>query len=286
MTKKKGVPIELYGTERDLFDLLKNRYPAPSWALIPQVANGTGAQLHRWADAVALSCWPSMGLELHGFEIKTYRADWLRELKDGAKSQEIWQFCDRWWIVVRDKDLVGPGELPKTWGLLAPKGRTLQAFVAAPLLKPKPLTKSFVASVLRNAMEIAVPEALLREEHKKGAEEGRKEAEEAAKYEKKSLEERLAAMEKAIQAFEKAAGVEFPHASSWMSDFSDHEAFGAAVRQVLAGQDGEIVRKLIVVRDLARKLADLVDDRLSKANVAVGSSEESPDAQGQGAGRD
>lgn len=267
---KQGAPIELYGTEKALFGLLKKRYPPPSWALIPQVANGTGAHVHRWADAIALSCWPSMGLELHGFEMKTYRADWLRELKDGGKSQEIWQHCDRWWIVVSEKEIVGPGELPKTWGLLAPRGRTLQALVGAPALKPKPVTKTFVASILRNAMEISIPEVLLKEEYKKGKEEGRKEAEELAKYDKNVLADRAKAMEKAIEAFEKAAGVKFPHVSEYRRDFTDHEAFGLAVRQVLAGRDGDIVRKLLDVRDLARNLADLVDRKLEEAKPADG----------------
>jgi hypothetical protein len=265
MAGQKGKPIELYGTERDLFGLLKKRYPAPSWALIPQVANGTGSNARRWADAIALSCWPSMGLELHGFEIKTYRGDWLRELGNGEKSQAVWKFCDRWWILAANDAVVLPGELPKTWGLIVPKGQKLHTVVAAPVLKPKPLTKTFVASILRNAMEVCVPDAAIRQEYDRGKAEGLKEGEESGKYHLERAKKKVAAIEAAISAFETTACVKFPGVSEWMTHVTDHEAFGAAVRQVLAGRDGHLVNGLLSVRDKARALADEVDKRLTEA---------------------
>ena len=265
MAKKQGTPIDLYGSERELFDLLKRRYPAPSWACIPQVANGTGGSARRWADAVALCCWPSMGMELHGFEIKTYRSDWLRELENGEKSQAVWQFCDRWWVVAANDTVVAPGELPKTWGLLVPKGGKLFTVIAAPPLDPKPVTKTFVASVLRNAMEVCVPDALLHTEYERGFEEGKKEGQEARKYDHERASEKVAALEAAVAAFEKTAGVEFPRVDEWMKTFADHEAFGAAVREVLAGRQGHLINSMIAVRDRARALADEVDKNLAKA---------------------
>jgi hypothetical protein len=76
-------------------------------------------------------------------------------------------------------------------------------------------------------------------------------------------------MEAAISAFEKTAGVEFPKACEWLRDVSDHEAFGSAVRQVLAGKDGAIVKRLLSIRDKARELADEVDKNLSEGDVPV-----------------
>jgi len=271
MARANGRPIELYGEEKALFELLKKRYPAPAWACIPQVANGTGAHVRRWADAIALCCYPSMGLELHGFEIKTHRSDWLRELQNGEKSQAVWQFCDRWWIVVADKAIVAPGELPKTWGLLAPKGGRLYTETPAPALKPRAPTKTFVASVLRNAMGVCVPDAFIANEFKRGRDDGLKEGADRAKYDLDEIKKKLSATEAAIQSFEKTSGLKFPNVCAWMGSHSDHEAFGAAVRQVLAGQDGALLNRLLSVRDKARALADEVDKKLAEASEPVAS---------------
>lgn len=76
-------------TAGDVMVALAHRYPAPGYALLPQVANGTGYAASRHCDAIALSLWPSRGIRLHGFEIKVARSDWLRELKDPAKAEAI-----------------------------------------------------------------------------------------------------------------------------------------------------------------------------------------------------
>jgi hypothetical protein len=59
-------------TEFELFQALRPLYPAREYALLPQVANGTGAGSKRHCDALALSLWPSRGLYLTGFEMKSY----------------------------------------------------------------------------------------------------------------------------------------------------------------------------------------------------------------------
>src|SRR5690349_16908111 len=64
-------------TEFELFQALRPYYPAREYALLPQVANGTGVGAFRHCDALALSLWPSRGLHLSGFEMKSYRGDWM-----------------------------------------------------------------------------------------------------------------------------------------------------------------------------------------------------------------
>jgi hypothetical protein len=248
-----------------LYGMLKVRYPAPSWALIPQVADGTGWRTFRWADAVAMCCWPSLGLELHGFEIKVDRHDFLREIRNGAKSQAIFAYCDRWWLVVDRGEIVEPGELPPTWGLLAPRGGQLRAVKEAPKLEPKPFSREFLASILRNALAVVVPDAKLKAEYDRGFGDGIKQGEEGEKYLRKELDRKLTAHQQAIKAFEGASGLKFGEPHTWMSTFEGHEELGVAVRQVLAGQDGEILRKLQVIRDRAREVADVIDRKLMDA---------------------
>ena len=151
--KKKPEPL----TEAQVFARLKKRYAAPEYAIFPSVQNTTGfARQRREADAIAMGLWPSRGMELSGFEIKSRRSDWLGELRQPKKSEAIQRYCNRWWIVVGEKSIVNleAGELPPTWGLMVPRGKDgLVTVVEAPLLETKPLDRGFVAAILRRAQE-------------------------------------------------------------------------------------------------------------------------------------
>jgi hypothetical protein len=131
---------------------LRVRYPAASYALMFEVGNGTGHNTSRHADAVAMGLWPSRGLEVEGVEIKVSRQDWLNELKNPEKAEAVAKFCDRWWIAA-PKGMVKPDELPMTWGLLELDGDTLRQKVAAPKLDAVPLTRTFLAAMLRRASD-------------------------------------------------------------------------------------------------------------------------------------
>lgn len=135
----------------DVKAALRARFVAPEWAIFFEVGDGTGNNQRRWADAVAMNMWPSRGLEIHGFEIKVSRSDWLRELKDPAKSAKVQQYCDRWWIIT-PKGIVKDGELPPTWGLYeVSDAGIIRQVVAAPQLEAVPVTRQFMAAVLRRA---------------------------------------------------------------------------------------------------------------------------------------
>jgi hypothetical protein len=109
-------------TASDIERELMKRYPSGEYAYFSQVRNGTGFPREtRTADAMVLSLWPSRGLELYGFEIKVSRSDWLSELKNPKKAEELSQYCDYWYIVA-PSDIVEIGELPATWGLMAWNG--------------------------------------------------------------------------------------------------------------------------------------------------------------------
>lgn len=139
-----------------LYDLLNKRFSQPAYALFYEVRNRTGYShggRERYADALALSLWPSRGLDLYGFEVKHARSDWLRELNDPEKAEAIAQYCDYWFVVVPNDDIVKVDELPKAWGLLVARGAKLVTVKDAPKRKAKPWTRAFVASLLRNAHE-------------------------------------------------------------------------------------------------------------------------------------
>lgn len=97
--------------------------PDQGWALYTEIRSSTGGPSEglRIADAVAVSLWPSMGLEVRGFELKESRADWLRELRAPQKAREVGRFCSRWSLVVPapwKKIVLSLEELPEGWGLI------------------------------------------------------------------------------------------------------------------------------------------------------------------------
>ena len=155
----------------DLIDLLAIRYPPPEWAFFPQARDSTG-YVSRTADAVVMNLWPSRGLEVHGFEVKVDRGDWLKELKTPEKATEIQKYCDRWWVVVPEKGIVQGGEIPPTWGLLVVSGGFLRCGVEGPKLNPVDLDRGFVAALLRNAAQL--PDARLKEEFERGVKHGQR----------------------------------------------------------------------------------------------------------------
>lgn len=131
--------------------LLRKRFPTPEWALMEEVAPATGGGT-TYADAVAVNLWSSRGHAVHGFEIKISRSDWLRELKQPAKAEGVFSYCDHWWLVA-PRDIVKDGELPLSWGWLEVREASMVQVKAAPKLEPKALTRAFFASLMRRGHE-------------------------------------------------------------------------------------------------------------------------------------
>lgn len=163
-------------TAQDVLTALAKWYRPPEWAFFGQVRAGTGwGSPNRYADAIALNCWPSRGLELHGFEIKVSRGDWLSELRDPAKSEAVQKYCERWWVVApesEDFELIKTAEVPAMWGFILAGKDGLEFVKEAPKLEAVPLDRPFFASLLRNAAD--APSERLREEFKRGVEHGKR----------------------------------------------------------------------------------------------------------------
>lgn len=141
--------------------VLRMKYAAPQYAVLEEVRNSTGllkkkdGKQPRYADMIAMGLWPSSGLEIMGFEVKVSRADWLAEISDEKKAVAVSRFCDRWYLVTPDEKIVKAGELPPGWGWLVVDkvavGYKVREVVEAPKLEVAPITREFLASLLRNA---------------------------------------------------------------------------------------------------------------------------------------
>ena len=135
--------------------LLRRKFPADQYAMLYGVRDAAGHQANRSADVIMVGLWPSRGCLIEGMELKISRGDWLRELKRPEKAEAFVPYCDRWWVIAADSDVVRTEELPKTWGLMVAGGRGLRVIEDAPRLKAKAVDRSLLAAMLKRATDTA-----------------------------------------------------------------------------------------------------------------------------------
>lgn len=209
--------MELFKTEeikkvtaKDMEKHLAERYcDSRQWVFLTQVRSSTGGA-NRVADAMAFNMYASTGYEILGFEIKVSRSDWLSELKDMSKSNEIMSYCDKWYLVVADDKIVQDGELPKNWGLLILKNGKLLQKVRAIQRSTTPLPIEFTASILRRSGDEVTRirgEYVKKEDIAAELEQAKKRGyEEARGYNGKQTENSLKELRELVSEFEKASG--------------------------------------------------------------------------------
>ncbi len=130
---------------------LRKRFCSPEWAIMFEVGDATGARHTRFADAVAMSLWPSRGLDLYGIEIKVARSDWLNERKKPEKAETIARFCDRWLLVTAPRVVLDPSEIPDAWGWLEYDGSKFHERKKPERTSSEAMTRAFLAALLRRA---------------------------------------------------------------------------------------------------------------------------------------
>jgi hypothetical protein len=240
-----------------LMAALARRYPVGQFALLEQVANGTGSMANRWCDAIAMSLWPSRGLELFGFELKVYRGDWLRELKAPRKAEAIAAYCHRWYVVT-PQGLVREGELPPAWGLLELRGGKLHCVRESPLAEPKAFDYPMLAAILRRASESMVPKSALQALAKAEAEELT-----AARKDRDGLElDELRKLKKLVEIFEGKSGLSLQWSGPRVGD--EFRRFREADRM-------KPFQQLRHQRDQIRRIVDEIDTLLEKQPGAAAS---------------
>lgn len=258
-------------TTNDLMAALARRYEGNAYAFFEQVRDAAGFNAGRTADAIAMSLWPSRGLHLTGFELKSDRRDWIREYRNPAKAESVNRYCDYWWLVVSDRAMVKEGELPETWGLLAPKKASIDKGTGlarpeelvvvkqAPKLQPIGMDRSFLACILRRAYETrpAAKELAAAEDR------GRKEGENFRQWRFQSAERDLLDLRQKVQAFEQASGVNLNH--GW-----DPGRIGLAVRQVLDAKHQRAFEEILRVESALGRILSAIRVEREQIETAKG----------------
>lgn len=222
-------------------EALRERFPVPEWAFLEEVADATGMNARRRLDVVAVSLWPSRGLEAHGIEVKVTRPDWQRERADPEKAEAVARFC-RCFYVAAPVGIVPVDELPPAWGLLEVDPTTRKVHTTRQPERrdvPEP-TWAFLAALVRRAaeaeasatkradarvagfvapaeMEVAIEERA----RVRAVEIAREEARKAA-----AAQAELGNLRLAVQAFESKFGVRLSDRYSWPKA-GDSELFRA-----------------------------------------------------------
>lgn len=191
----------------DIWSILRSRYPENQYALMKEVSDAAGFNRSNSADYIAVSLWPSRGLGIYGIELKSFRSDWLNELKKPAKAENIFQYCDYFYLLTSDETIAKLEEIPPTWGWLCIKGSRIFTKKEAPKLNPKPVSKNFIAAMLKRACDRSqfVHKDSIQDEIKRSYEQGKNENERNYNYLKKEIQE----LKLAISEFETASGIQF-----------------------------------------------------------------------------
>lgn len=244
----------------DIKSFLRHAYSQPEYAIFFEVANATGySGKRRWADAIAMSLWPSRGLLLTGIEIKVSRGDWLSEVKNPEKAEEIARYCDNW-ILVTAPNVARDDEIPANWGWQVFDGKTLKTKKKPEMLDPQPLDRNFLAALLRSAGKVDEAEIAASVQKQVDAERAR--IDERIEREVKWRTERRDAMAQRYAALEAIFSDEDLR---WIDDREFAEAIKLVLKLGIRGAyDG-----VLSVRDKAAEFSEKMDKALAAMDLVV-----------------
>lgn len=245
-------------SEEVIIALLREAHPSKSFAFFAQVGNATGFECSGWADAIAMDLWPSRGLHLHGFEVKSHRNDWLRELKNPAKADGFFHRCHTW-TVVAPVGVVEVSELPHGWGLMVVKGTRLKTVRKSEVSAPAAPTWSFLAAILRRAGGPEKDGAIEEIVRQRAAERVAEIREQVRVVEERSLLNRVEEIRRLreeydakLRVFREVSGVD-PLSGS------PPAAIGEAVKMVLDGREKSVKEYLGRARDSAQAILRITE---------------------------
>jgi len=248
--------------KNNTIDILLKRYPAGEYALMAEVRDAAGFGASRSADFLAMSLWPSRGLDMIGIERKSYRNDWLKELKTPAKAENIYQYCDRWYLLTDNENVAKIEEIPATWGWMHinPDGK-LKVLKEAPLIKPIPVSKSFLACLLKRAASKDGWVTL--ESINDKIEAAKKAGEESNNYQHKKISSDYDQLRKTVEQFELATGINLLN-RHWSID---GKKTGEAVKFVLDGGLEGIKKQMESIKNFHSAIGKKIIDYESLSNA-------------------
>jgi hypothetical protein len=236
---------------KNLYDLLVQKYPIKEYALMAEVSDAAGFSRSRSADYMVMSLWPSRGCSLSGIEVKSYRSDWLSERKRPEKAENIFQYCDYFWLLTADEKVATLEEIPETWGWMTVRGSKIFVVKEAPRQQPKPITRSFLAALLKRAGDKS--NFVHINSINDRIEAARQDGENTAKTKLKEYNELFTT----VREFEAATGVKLSYYLRWRTTPGE---LGKVVKHIEDGGAKEVAKKL---ERIQQSIADLMQNLTS-----------------------
>jgi hypothetical protein len=263
-TKQESRKFILKKMAQDIYSILRGRFPEHEYALMREVRDKAGFDASRSADYIAVNLYPSRGLAMHGIELKSFRSDWLNELKNPKKAENIFQYCDYFWLLTTDDKVAKIEEIPKSWGWLCIKGDRVFTKKPAPQLKPKPISRSFMCAILKRASDKSgfIHRDSISDKIETARNDGRSENERELTRLKNELNE----IKNNVLEFEKASGVYLNRLAS-EHFWGDPKEMGKAFKLVHdSGGITSIKEQLLGLEDTAKIVLERISDGLKKIN--------------------
>jgi hypothetical protein len=254
----------------DLFLRLQGTFSPPAYITLEEVRDATGFDGQRTADAMAISLYRSRGKAVWGFEMKVSRSDWLHELKQPEKAESILRYCNYWALVVPNKDIVKPGELPATWGMYVAQKNRLKCVVPCPKLDPIPMSITMLTALLYNIdhSHKMADKRILDAEYSRGYEHGAK-----RDYDK-GWESNFKDLQERVRLYEEASGLNIQY--GWQKA----EKIGAVVKILLDG-NAPLKRILDTAKYNLSKTEDLKNEIEKQIKILEGTMVGAPQEEGE-----
>jgi hypothetical protein len=202
---------------------------------------------------MVISLWESRGLSITGIEVKSFRGDWVKELKNPQKQELHVPYCDYFYLFTTDEKVAKIDEIPENWGWMTLRGDKIFTLKKAPKLQSKPIPKSLMISMIRRSAD--KKEFIHREMIATEIEEKVKKAVEYTKIEREreflTVKKNYEDLKSEVKNFEEESGLKFPF-NRWSG--VDAKELGKAVKFVLTNDIKDLLSTVIRFRDSLKML--------------------------------
>jgi hypothetical protein len=198
---------------------------------------------------MAFGTWPSRGLQIVGFEFKSWRNDWLRELKNPEKAEKFCGYCDQWWLVTGSDGVAKLEEIPKSWGWAVGTAKGLKTMKSPEVREPGAIDRLFFMSIIRNIATAYVPASKLEKLAEGKVREAIENERSQNKFALEHANAEVSQLQKRIKDFQEASGIEIDR-------WTDGKEIGRIVKLV---RDGGIRWQLKSVADAAKKAKEVLE---------------------------
>lgn len=241
--------------KKDTLAILLKKFPAQEYALMAEVRDAAGFSASRSADFLVMGLWPSRGLDMIGIERKSYRGDWLSELKKPEKAENIYQYCDRWYLLTDNENVAKIDEIPGNWGWMhIDEMGKLRVIKEAVKLSPVPISRSFLACLLKRASckDGYVLETNIQSRIDEAKQIGVNQRDDSNK---RSIET-YQALVKDVQAFEEITGIKLLNPKWGQSG----KKLGEAVKFIMDGGIKDIKQKMTFIKNYHSQIGKKIQE--------------------------